>query len=432
MTASVPESGQSGAHPLRAHARVLTASMVGTAIEFYDFYIYATAAALVIGPLFFPAESRAAQTLLSFMTFGLAFVARPVGAVAFGHFGDRVGRKSTLVASLLLMGGSTVLIGVLPTYAMAGWVAPALLCLLRFGQGFGLGGEWGGASLLAVENAPPGWEARFGCAPQLGAPVGYVLANGLFLLLGLGLSDASFAAWGWRVPFLVSAVLVVLGLWIRLKIAETPAFAAALADAPPPPVPVGRLLAHHGGAVLAGTAGVVACFAIFYLGTAFALSYATGTLGYAKQSMLALQLAANLLLAPGIILAGWWADRVGARRVLAVGAGMTMVVGLYFGSGLASGSTLLMILTLASAAFAMGFAYGPVGSWLPTLFPVAVRYSGISVAFNMGGILGGALAPFAATWLANHGGAAYVGLFLTVAGAVTLAGTAAARRIAAA
>ena len=157
-------------HPYRTHARVLTASLVGTAVEFYDFYIYATAAALVFGPLFFPSESASAQLMLSYMSFGLAFFARPVGAIAFGHFGDRIGRKSTLVASLLLMGGSTLLIAFLPTWQMVGWVAPLLLCILRFGQGFGLGGEWGGAALLAVENAPPGWSARFGMAPQLGAP----------------------------------------------------------------------------------------------------------------------------------------------------------------------------------------------------------------------------------------------------------------------
>ena len=210
--------------PIRANARILAAALVGTAVEFYDFYIYATAAALVFGPLFFPAESATAQTLFAFMSFGIAFIARPVGAIAFGHFGDRIGRKSTLVASLLLMGTSTLLIGLLPTYAMVGWIAPALLCLMRFGQGFGLGGEWGGAALLAVENAPKGWEARFGAAPQLGAPVGFLAANGLFLLLGLGLSDADFAAWGWRIPFIASSVLVAIGLWIRLKIGETAAF----------------------------------------------------------------------------------------------------------------------------------------------------------------------------------------------------------------
>ncbi len=417
-------------NPIRQHARVLTASLVGTAVEFYDFYIYATAAALVIGPLFFPSESPAAQTLLSFMTFGLAFFARPVGAVAFGHFGDRIGRKSTLVASLMLMGGCTLLIAFLPTYAMAGPIAPALLCLLRFGQGFGLGGEWGGASLLAVENAPKGWEARFGSAPQLGAPLGFLFANGLFLILGLSLSEADFAAWGWRIPFLASAVLVGLGLWIRLKIGETPAFKEALEKAPPAPVPIGRLMRDHPGAVLAGTAGVVACFAIFYLATTFALSFATTKLGYAKQEFLAIQLAANTFLAIGIFVAGWWADKASARTVLAAGAALTALVGLVFGSGLGSGSLPLVFVTLAGALFVMGLCYGPLGSWLPTLFAVPVRYTGISVAFNMGGIVGGALAPFAAALLAERGGTAYVGLFLTLAGLVTLAGVLLAPRLA--
>lgn len=409
-------------HPVRQNARVLTASLVGTAVEFYDFYIYATAAALVIGPLFFPTESDTAQTLLAFMTFGLAFFARPIGAIAFGHFGDRIGRKSTLVASLMLMGGSTFLIAFLPTYAMVGWVAPALLCLLRFGQGFGLGGEWGGASLLAVENAPKGWEARFGSAPQLGAPLGFLCANGLFLLLGKGLSDADFAAWGWRVPFLASALLVGLGLWVRLKIGETPAFREALEKAEPPKVPVGVLFRNHLSAVLAGIAGVVACFAIFYLATTFALSFATTKLGYAKQDFLSVQLGANTFLALGILVAGYWADRTSARRVLGTGAALTIIVGLLFGSGLGSASLPVVFSTLAGALFVMGLAYGPLGAWLPTLYPVEVRYTGISVAFNMGGIIGGALAPFAAAWLAGIGGTAYVGLFLTLAGAMTLAG----------
>ena len=409
-------------HPFRANARILTASLVGTAVEFYDFYIYATAAALVIGPLFFPTQSPAARTLLAFMTFGLAFVARPVGAIAFGHFGDRVGRKSTLVASLMLMGGSTFAIAFLPTYAVAGALAPALLCLLRFGQGFGLGGEWGGASLLAVENAPKGWEARFGAAPQLGAPLGFLAANGLFLMLSLTLPPAAFAAWGWRIPFLASAVLVLVGLWVRLKIGETAAFRAAIEAAPPPRVPVGQLFRDHFGAVVAGTAGVMACFAIFYLATTFALSFATTRLGYSMQGFLAVQLMANFALAVGIVLGGYWADRASPARVLTIGAALTMVVGLGFGSGLASGSVPLVLVTLASALLVMGLAYGPLGAWLPTLYPTGVRYTGISIAFNCGGILGGALAPFAATWLAQTGGVAYVGLFLTLAGAVTLTG----------
>ena len=409
-------------HPLRVHARILTASLVGTAIEFYDFYIYATAAALVIGPLFFPAQSVAAQQLLSFMTFGLAFFARPVGAIAFGHFGDRVGRKSTLVASLMLMGGSTVLIAFLPTYAMAGPVAPVLLCLLRFGQGFGLGGEWGGASLLAVENAPKGWEARFGAAPQMGAPLGFLAANGLFLLLGLTLSEADFAAWGWRIPFLASAAMVAVGLWVRLNIGETAAFREARDHAPPPRVPLGTLLSGHSGAVLAGIAGVVACFAIFYLATTFSLSFGTKTLGYPRETFLAVQLGANCFLALGIGVAGWWADRTSPRRVLGTGAALTALIGVGFGLGLGSGSLPLVFVTLAAALFVMGLTYGPLSAWLPTLYPVAVRYTGISVAFNLGGIIGGALSPFAAQALADRGGTPFVGLFLTFAGALTLLG----------
>jgi len=408
--------------PLRTHRRVLAASLVGTAVEFYDFYVYATAAALVFGPLFFPAESTGAQQLLSFMSFGLAFVARPVGAIAFGHFGDRLGRKSTLVASLLLMGVSTLLIAFLPTYAMVGWVAPLLLCILRFGQGFGLGGEWGGATLLAVENAPKGWEARFGSAPQLGAPVGFLAANGLFLLLGLGLSDEDFLAWGWRVPFLLSAVLVAIGLWVRLRIGETPAFREALEHAPPPRVPLGTVLRHHWAPTLAASAGVVAAFAIFYLSTAFALSHMTAARGAARETVLALQLAANLFLALGIVLAAIGADRVGTRRMLACGAVATIVLGLVFGPVLAGGSLALVFVTLAAGLLVMGFVYGPLGGWMPALFPVTVRYTGMSVAFNGGGIVGGAVAPIAAQMLSAAGGVALVGLFLSAAGLLTLLG----------
>lgn len=415
-------------NPLRLHARVLTASLVGTAVEFYDFYIYATAAALVFGPLFFPAESESAQTLFAFMSFGIAFIARPVGAVAFGHFGDRIGRKSTLVASLLLMGGSTLLIAFLPTYAMAGWVAPLLLCMLRFGQGFGLGGEWGGAALLAVENAPKGWEARFGAAPQLGAPVGFLAANGLFLLLGLGLSEAEFAAWGWRVPFLASALLVGIGLWVRLRIGETPAFRAALEQAPPPAVPLAVLLTRHLGAVLAGSAGVVACFAIFYLSTAYALAQGTGALGHPRETFLSVQLAANSFLAVGIVLAAVHADRTSPRTTLLLGAVATFVLGFVFGPGLGSGSLWTVFATLATALLVMGFVYGPLGGWLPTLYPVSVRYSGISVAFNAGGIVGGAMTPIAAQMLASEGLGGQAGLLLSLAGLLSLIGITLARR----
>uniref|UniRef100_UPI00157706D2 MFS transporter n=1 Tax=Sphingomonas bacterium TaxID=1895847 RepID=UPI00157706D2 len=377
--------------------RVLAASLIGTSIEFYDFYVYTTAAALVFGKLFFPAVSPTAQQLAAFATIGVAFIARPLGSLFFGHFGDRVGRKSTLVASLLTMGISTTLVAFVPTYAVLGWPAAALLCLLRFGQGFGLGGEWGGAALLAVENAPPGWRARYGMFPQLGAPVGFVAANGLFLLLGLWLGPEAFAAWGWRVPFAISALLVGFGLWIRLRLAETPEFAAALAEAPPPAIPFAELTSRHFGALVIGTLGAVACFALYYISTAFALGYGTKTLGYPMAAFLAVQLGAILFMAIGIVAAAYAADaHWDERRVLLGGCVATMFAGLLMAPMMGSGSLLLVFAFLALSLLLMGFVYGPLGAWLPGLFPPRVRYTGASMAFNVAGVLGGALTPIAA------------------------------------
>ena len=397
---------------------VLTASLVGTAVEFYDFYIYATAASLVFGPLFFPKDSASAQLMLSYATFAIAFIARPVGAVFFGHFGDRIGRKSTLVASLLLMGGSTTAIAFLPGYAMAGWIAPFLLCVLRFGQGFGLGGEWGGAALLAVENAPPGWKARFGMFPQLGAPVGFIAANGLFLILGLMLTPEQFLSWGWRIPFLLSAVLVAIGLWVRLSLTETPAFEASLKQAPPPSVPLGEVMRTNWREVLGGTFGVVACFCIYYISTAFALGYGTKTLGYSREAFLSVQLVAILFMAGGIIWAGYWSDATNPRRVLMIGCALAVVGGFALAPLLGSGSLLLVGVFLSVAMVLMGLVYGPMGAWLPGLFPARVRYTGASVAFNVGGIIGGGMTPLIAEGLAKAGGLTYVGFYLS--GAATL------------
>jgi MFS family permease len=405
-----------------ATRHILTASLVGTAVEFYDLYIYTTAASLVLGPLFFPAASASAQLLAAYASFGIAFLARPIGAVVFGHFGDRIGRKSTLVGSLLTMGGSTVLIGLLPDYAEIGWLAPVLLCLLRFGQGFGLGGEWGGAALLAVENAPPGYRGRFGMFPQLGAPVGFIAANGLFLLLGLLLTPMEFQRWGWRLPFLASAALVGVGLWVRLRLTETPAFAAALAEAPPPRVPLLDVIREFPREIVAGTFAVVACFALFYLATAFALGYGTATLGYNRRIFLAVLLAAILFLALGVVLSGWWSDRATPRRVLMTGCAMAVVSGLFLQPALASGSLPVIFLFLAVALLIMGFVYGPLGAWLPDLFPARVRYTGASLAFNLGGILGGGITPLLAQTLADHGGLGLVGLYLATASLLSLAG----------
>ncbi|MET0283188.1 MAG: MFS transporter [Polyangiales bacterium] len=406
-------------NPPASARRILLAALVGTAVEFYDFYIYATAASLVFGPLFFPASSQSAQQLGAYASFGVAFVARPLGASVFGHFGDRIGRKSTLVASLLLMGGSTMAIAFLPTYQSVGWLAPLLLCLLRFGQGFGLGGEWGGAALLAVENAPPGYRARYGMFPQLGAPVGFIASNGFFLLLGLVLVQDEFQAWGWRIPFLASALLVAVGLWVRLRLTETPAFAQALEEAPPPHVPLAELFRLHLMPLIAGTFAVVCCYAIFYLATAFALGYATGTLHHQREHVLGVQLVAILFMALGIVVAGVLSDRSNPRRVLMWGCVLTVPAGALLGPMMESG--LLGIAGFLSLAlFLMGLVYGPLGAFLPGLFPARVRYTGASLAFNVGGILGGALAPLVAQALAERGGLGWVGAYLGGAALISL------------
>ncbi len=368
--------------------RILFASLVGTSVEFYDFYIYATAASLVFGPLFFPAESPSAQLLSAYASLGLAFLARPLGAWLFGHYGDRIGRKSTLVASLLLMGSSTTLIAFLPTYQMIGWVAPFLLCVLRFGQGIGLGGEWGGAALLAVENAPPHKRGRYGMFPQLGAPVGFIAANGLFLILGLLLTQDQFMDWGWRLPFLGSAVLVLMGLWVRLKLTETPAFRQAMEQAEPPKVPIAELFRDHLGPTFAGTFAAIACFATYYLATAFALGYATKTLGVPKETFLSIQIGAILFMALGIALAGWWSDLRTPRYVLIAGCFGTIVTGMLLGPMFTGGALTLIAGWLALSLFMMGFVYGPLGAFLPSLFPPRVRYTGASMTFNIAGILG--------------------------------------------
>lgn len=409
--------GAGGASP----KRILGAAMAGTAVEFYDFYIFATAASLVFGPLFFPTSSPEVQLLQSWLTFAIAFIARPVGAVVFGHYGDRIGRKATLVWSLMIMGISTFCIALLPSYAVAGWVAPLLLCILRFGQGFGLGGEWGGAALLAVENAPPGNTARWGMFPQLGAPVGFIMSNGLFLILGLMMSDADFRNWGWRIPFLLSALLVGIGLWMRLKLTETPAFAAALEEAPPPRVPLAEVFRTHPLQLFGGTVAAVCCFAIFYLATAFALGYGTTKLGIGREDFLGVQLIAILFMAGGIVAAGYLSDMTSPHRILSIGCVITLVASFLTAPWFGSGDIFLVGAYLSVMLFAMGFVYGPLGAWLPGLFAARVRYTGASICFNAAGILGGALAPSIAAELAKSG-LEYVGYYLAVIAALSLFG----------
>lgn len=400
--------------------RVMTASLVGTAIEFYDFYIYATAAALVFGPLFFPSESEAAQQLSAFASFSIAFVARPLGSVLFGHFGDRVGRKVTLVASLLIMGLSTVLIGCLPTYAQAGFWAPLILCLLRFGQGIGLGGEWGGAALLATENAPPGRRAWFGMFPQLGAPIGFLLANGIFLLLALSLSEADFRSWGWRLPFLISIVLLGVGLYVRFQLAETPVFQQVMAREQRVRVPLAELLRHHGRPAVLGMMAMVICYALFYIATVFSLSYGTRELGFSRQEFLGLECVAILFMALAIPLSARLADRFGRRPVMLVGCLLAAASGFLMAPLFDTGNAVTITAFLAIELFLMGLIFSPMGAFLPELFPTPVRYTGASVAYNLGGILGASFAPYLAQLLVMRGGLPWVGGYVTGAALISL------------
>ncbi len=406
--------------------RVLLASLAGTTIEFFDFYIFATAAVLVFPRQFFPASDPAAATLQSLATFALAFFARPIGSVVFGHFGDRIGRKATLVAALLTMGLSTVLIGLLPTYASIGMLAPVLLAGCRFGQGLGLGGEWGGAVLLATENAPAGRRAWFGMFPQLGAPLGFLASGGIFLLLSATLTDAQFLRFGWRIPFVASSGLLLVGLYVRLKITETPVFQQTLDQRTRVAVPILDVVRRHGRAVVLGTVMALATFVLFYLVTVFCLSWGTTQLGYTRGQFLIYQLIGVLFFALTIPLSAVLADRHGRRSVLMLVSAAIVLYGLGFGPLFSAGLP-GVLLGLILGLSLMGLTYGPLGTLLSELFPPAVRYTGSSLCFNLAGIFGASLAPSIATWLATHHGLRAVGWYLSGAALLTLAALALSR-----
>ncbi|MFW1762302.1 MFS transporter [Acinetobacter calcoaceticus] len=400
--------------------RVLFASLVGTTIEFFDFYIYATAAVLIFPHLFFPASSGSAAVLQSLATFAIAFIARPIGAALFGHLGDRIGRKATLVAALLTMGISTVCIGLLPTYAQIGLAAPLLLALCRLGQGLGLGGEWSGAVLLATENAPEGKRAWYGMFPQLGAPIGFILATGSFLLLGAAIPEQAFMQWGWRIPFIASAILVIVGLYIRLKLHETPAFQKVLDKQKEVNIPFKEVLTKHTGKLVLGTIAAICTFVVFYLTTVFALNWGTTKLGYARGEFLELQLFATLCFAAFIPLSAILAEKFG-RKATSIGVCIAAAIfGLFFSSMLESGNTLIVFLFLCTGLSIMGLTYGPIGTVLSELFPTSVRYTGSALTFNLAGIFGASFAPLIATKLAETYGLYAVGYYLTAASLLSL------------
>ena len=404
---------------MNSTTRILVASLVGTTIEFFDFYIYATAAVLVFPKLFFPASDPSNATLESLATFALAFFARPLGSALFGHFGDRKGRKATLVAALMTMGPSTVAIGLLPGYRSIGVAAPALLALFRFGQGLGLGGEWGGAILLATENAPAHRKSWYGMFPQLGAPIGFIFSSGTFLILNNTLTNQQFIDYGWRIPFIASAILVWVGLYVRLKLTETPDFLNIVAKNERVRIPVAEVFTRQSRAIILGTAASITTFLLFYLLTVFTLSWGTSKLNYPRGSFLIIQLISMLFFGVGIPLSAALADRFSRRSMLLLATAGIFIFGLAFSPFFSTGSLVITGAFLAVGMFLMGLTYGPLGTALAEIFPAAVRYTGSSLAFTLAGIIGASLTPYLATTLSIRFGLSAVGYYLCLASVVT-------------
>ncbi len=379
--------------------KVAFASFIGTAIEFYDFYIYGTAAALVFNGVFFPEFAAATGTLASFATFAVAFFARPLGAVIFGHFGDRLGRKAMLIVSLLLMGVATFLIGLLPGFATIGYAAPLLLVLLRFFQGIGLGGEWGGAVLLATEHATEGRRGLYSSFPQMGPAAGFLLSSGLFLYLTLSLSDAQFAAWGWRVPFLASAVLVLIGLYVRVTIAETPVFRRAMEEGTRARVPVWDMVRTYPLVLILASGGISLTYVIFYTVTTFSLAYGTDTLGLASSTMLYCVMIAVAIMGLSVPVFAVLSDRMGRRRLCLLAAALAAIWAFPLFWLLDTGNPVLITLSFTVAMTIFAMLFGPMGAYLPELFGTRLRYSGAAVSYNLGGVIGGGLGPTIASQL---------------------------------
>lgn len=394
---------------------VIFASMIGTAIEFYDFYAYGTAAAAYFPKVFFPEVTPTIAVLLSLLTFGVAFVARPLGSLVFGHFGDKIGRKNTLIVSLLLMGCSTVLIGVLPGYSTLGLGSVILLCACRFIQGVGLGGEWSGAALVATENAPENKRALYGAFPELGAPLGFFLSNGLFFILESVLTPAQMISFGWRIPFLASALLVIVGFWVRERMQETPLFRLAQEKKTVTKSPLTTVFKTSWRQLLQGTFIVSVTYTLFYTLATWSLSYATTTLGFSNKEYLLMLMAAIVVFAVMIVVASQFADKLGRRRVLITASSLLVVFAFAFPYLLQGQHNVAGAMTFLIVGFIlMGTAFGPVGAVLPELFSTKVRYSGAGISYNVAAIVGAAFAPTIATWLSTNWGIQSVGAYLGV------------------
>ncbi|MGJ5828895.1 MFS transporter [Streptomyces ossamyceticus] len=391
--------------------RLAAASLAGTAIEFYDFFVYGTAAALVLGPLFFPTFSPLAGTLAAFATFGVGFVARPLGSVLFGHIGDRHGRRPVLVVSLLLTGGATVAVGCVPTFDSIGVTAPFLLLALRFLQGLGLGGEWGGAVLLAAEHAPAERRGLWSSFPQIGPAVGFLLANGVMLALAATLTDAQFASWGWRVPFWAAGVLAVAGLWLRASLVESPRFLEIDDHAR---VPLAEVVRDHWRLVLLTAGALSVGYAVFYTVTTWSLAYGTERLGVSRTVMLTCVMGAVVVKGALTPLAAVLGDRYGRRPLCLVGCAATVLWMFPLVALLSTGEPLLMFLGFLVAMLAFVTMFAVLAAYLPELYEPRVRCTGAAVGYNLGGVVGGALTPIVATAVSQGGRVPWgVGAYLT-------------------
>jgi metabolite-proton symporter len=400
--------------------RVVLASLAGTTIEWYEFFIYGTAAALVFDKLFFPGFDPLVSVLLSLSTFALAFVARPLGGVLFGHFGDRLGRKSMLIVTLSLMGAATFCIGLLPTYSSIGAAAPVLLVLLRVVQGLSLGGEYGGAVLMSIEHSGRQRRGFFGAVVNTGAAWGLLIANIVFLAISQ-LSDAAFASWGWRIPFLLSIVLVALGLVIRLKLAESPEFEQVKKRREVRRMPIVEVLAEHWRPALLMCLSYVSAGVTFYVGTVFSLSYGEKHLHVDRGLILKLVLAINILTIVGIPFFGWLSDRVDRKKIFIAGAaGMTVLPYLWF-AALDTRSFGWMLVGFLLLFLPYTANYGTMPAFYAHVFPPAVRYTGMSLGYTLGTVLGSALAPIIATWLLEETGSWLgIAIYMSVAGVLSI------------
>lgn len=427
MSAVEAAAGKAQAMVRDSVKTVIAASMVGTAIEFYDFYAYGTAAANYFPKVFFGDTTNPTVALLaSLLTFAIAFIARPLGSLVFGHFGDRMGRKTTLVVSLLTMGIATFLIGCLPTYSQWGIVAVAALCLCRFVQGIGLGGEWSGAALVATENAPEDKRALYGSFPELGAPIGFFLSNGTYFLLETFNDDDAMLAWGWRVPFLLSSILVIVGLVVRVQMEETPIFRMAQEQKKVVKSPLTEVFKKSWKEVIQATFLVAVTYTLFYTLATWSLAWGTktieqggGNLGFTNREYLLMLMLAICVFAAFIVISCVNADKFGRKRVIVFSSCCLVVFALRFPFlldpavvGQRNFAASLLFLCIGFAL--MGTAFGPIGAFLPELFDANVRYSGSGIGYNLAAIVGAAFVPTIATWLSHHWGVHSVGLYLGV------------------